>query len=81
MKIRLNELEFVESNIGRLNCLIDLIPFDLCVPRHDAWDCLDPENCGLVDYDFYDGEFEGFCDNCREDMEHELQCRMDEFLL
>ena len=41
-------------------------------------DCLDPGNCGLT-WDLGDGKFEDFCDNCREDMEHALQCELDLF--
>jgi len=104
MSIRLNELEFVESNIGRLNCLIDLIPQELqfgfyecwkceqkfhedkvmeheaeCDGRDELGDCLDPVNCGMTVKDFECGDFEGFCENCREDLEYAVGAKMDEF--
>lgn len=41
--------------------------------------CLDPDNCGTTILDFDAGDFEGYCENCREDMEHALQCEMDLF--
>jgi len=44
---------------------------------HD--DCLDPVNCGMTVKDFDCGDFEEFCENCREDLEYALDCRMDLF--
>jgi len=34
-------------------------------------DCLSPEWCGLACNEF--------CDNCQEDINHAIECKMDEF--
>ena len=56
-----------------------------CKEHCEFWDdeggCLDPENCGMTVKDFDCGDFEGYCENCSEDLEHALQCKMDEFYL